>query len=207
MSLVAKGLFWISPKKTIHGLPSAAFHARAQRAAAFAKLQSAFDCIQQHAPVRYAQVTRDLACVLVAGAPWARGSFHQATRTCELYSEWLLDPETPPEAVAATLIHEAQHARLHRLGFGYPPEIRERIERLCHRAARNFARTVGNCEWLVDELTRQLARDPQIYSPAGRWEAKAAALDSISVPAWIKVPLKGYLQWRGRRSGRDPAAS
>ena len=209
MSVVSRVLFKIGPKRTIHGVRCAValFADGTQGAAAFARLLAAFDLIQKHAPVRYAQVTRDVARVLVSGAPWARGSFCPASRICELDFEWVIDTSTPPEAVAATLIHEAQHARLHRLGFDYTPEIRPRIERLCHRSARNFARRVGDGQWLVDQLNRQLDRDPHVYSPAGRWEAKAEALAAISLPQWIKSPMGRYLAWRAKRSGGIPAAS
>jgi hypothetical protein len=208
MSMVTRWLFSISPKTIIRGVPCAValYEKPEMHPVAFAKLQAAFDCIRLVAPVRYAQIVRDLRRVLVAGFPWYRGSFDSASQSCELLFTWVVDGRTSPEAVAATLVHEAQHARLRRLGFGYSPEIRPRIERLCHRAARNFARRLSEASELVDELTRQLERDPEVYSPAGRWRAKAEALESMALTGWIKVPLSGFAKWRANRSASDRVA-
>src|SRR2546427_9194317 len=49
------------------------------------------------------------------------------------YTTLFRSPQTSAARLASTLVHEATHARLDRLGFRYAAERRARIEGICFR--------------------------------------------------------------------------
>ena len=104
----------------------------------------------------------------------------------ELFDDYVVDSETTAEKLACTLVHEAQHARLFRLGFGYQPEIRGRIERLCFRAERNFARALPDQSELVTRAEQWMEADAeQHFSTEARREAGFRALRELGCPEVI----------------------
>jgi hypothetical protein len=103
----------------------------------------------------------------------------------ELYQEHVLDAQTTPASLACLLIHEAQHARLRRLGFGYDETVRHRIEKLCYRAQRNFARLLPNGDALVAEAETRMEADPEFYSNESHRRRDMKALRELGCPDWI----------------------
>jgi hypothetical protein len=81
--------------------------------------------------------------------------WHYGVKLIIVDARFLCDPETTPANIAATLVHEATHARLDRIG--YAPEKRARVEGLCFRRERAFARRLPDSHELVAEIDRQLS--------------------------------------------------
>lgn len=163
---------------------------------AFQKLDTALALIRRHAPAKLRVLQMDLDSILVAGLPDYRAIYVHKMRMVEFYHRYLLDPDTTPETLACVLIHEAQHARLFRLGFGYEEPIRGRIERLCFRAERNFARLLPAGEDLIAEADSMIAAEPDsIFSDEARRQAKLEALRELGGPNW----LVSTMDWISRR--------
>jgi hypothetical protein len=51
-----------------------------------------------------------------------------ATAVCRLGEKFILAPDTIAEAVACTVVHEATHGRLFKLGIPYDEPLRYRVE-------------------------------------------------------------------------------
>ena len=109
---------------------------------------------------------------------------------------------------ALTIIHEATHARLGRLGIGYDAGCRDRIEGICTRREIALARRMdGGADWV-----RWLAERTHVSAPTDleladlRAEKYLALMASSGVPQVILGVLRRYHQLRRngwRRSSRD----
>jgi hypothetical protein len=104
---------------------------------------------------------------------------------CELYINYVLRDETSADQVASTIVHEAQHARLHRLGIRYVHDQRARIEHACYRAERGFGLRLPEGQTVVGQAEAGMALDPQVFSDQARLEAKARALLALPGPKWF----------------------
>jgi hypothetical protein len=102
------------------------------------RVEDALRMIRTHDPRRYQRVRRDLdriwVRVQIAGN---RGLYNSALRACELDLRYLIRSEVQPTDIASTIVHEATHARLYRLG--YPESLRVRIEAACRRQEQAFS--------------------------------------------------------------------
>lgn len=181
-------LFRFSDKRELHRLPVAVWMLTTseEKALAFDRLGSALGLIERYAPTKLQALQEDVRSILVAGHPGIWGCYVHKLRMIELYSDYVLDDRTTPESIASTLVHEAQHARLYRLGFGYDEPIRARIERLCFRAERNFARLLPKGEESVARAEALIEADLEpIFSAEGRRQANLEALAKLGAPAWL----------------------
>jgi hypothetical protein len=82
---------------------------------------------------RYKRLISDLSRVWVRLVPGGLGKYTHSLRACELDERFVLAETSPPEMIAATIVHEATHARLWRFGFGYDENVRGRVEAVCVR--------------------------------------------------------------------------
>ena len=103
------------------------------------RVDAALVLIKVHDPVRYRRMLGDLNRICITYLPGPTGQFISRTRTCELDRRFVLREGTTPDLIASTIVHEATHARLHRIGIGCPEALRGRIEDLCVRQQWVFA--------------------------------------------------------------------
>ncbi len=180
--------FRFSPKRNIHGIASAVWvvAAKADREVVFHKLEEALHLIKEYSPVRFTQLCGDVDRILIAGDPTFWGRYVRELRLIEIYDGYAVAPETSPEQLASTLIHEAQHARLFRLGFGYAEQMRGRIERLCFMAERNFAHRIPNGSKIAESAEDWMSADSDThFSNKARRRRKQDALRELGCPEWI----------------------
>lgn len=191
----------------ICGIEAAVFlSSKAETKAAFTTIEAALNLMQQCDPRRMAYLKRDVKRILVWGSTDYQGTWHQKYAMCELTTEFVQSQETTPAILAATLAHEAMHARLMRWGFGYEERIRVRIEAICIKASMNFARRLPLSEmesrgYIMWSAKRMLERDTAYWSDEGRLEAKAAALLKLGCPEWLvrSVLRMGRIMLRRRQ--------
>lgn len=191
-------LFRFSAKRELHRLTVAVWKLSTskERSLAFDRLDAALGLIERYAPNKLKALQKDVRAILVAGLPSFWGCYVHKLRMIELYSDYVLDDQTTPESIASTLIHEAQHARLWRLGFGYDEPIRARIERLCFRAEKNFARLLPKGEESVARAEAWIEADLEpVFSIEGRRQANLNALEKLGGPSW----LIRIMAWVSRR--------
>jgi hypothetical protein len=175
-----------SEKQRLHGLPVAVWVlVPFERRIAFRKLESALRLIEQLAPEKLGAMQNDIHTILVEGLPTYRGCYVHRLRLIELETGYVFDVKTTPESIACVLVHEAQHARLWRLGFGYDEPIRARIEGLCYRAQRNFARLLPNGEDLAAEAESCMSADlDSFFSNESFRQRHLMALKELGFPSW-----------------------
>jgi hypothetical protein len=152
------------------------------------KVVQALSLICIHDPIRYRRLTRDLQRIWVTVLPGYRGSFVQATWTCELEERFVGDDETTPELVSSVIVHEATHARLARVGISYEENSRPRIERACIKQQLVFGGKLPRGNEIQQESSSLLQNLPDLSSAAmaerfSRGWANAAR--HYKIPEWL----------------------
>lgn len=110
-----------------------------------ARLSEAFDLLHTAVPYRVNRMRSDLRGILCAptGDKATIGAFAPALGLALIDPSYCARDDVTPEDIAATIIHEATHARIHALGIGHKHELLGRIETICQRAEKDFARKRG----------------------------------------------------------------
>jgi hypothetical protein len=172
----------------------------------FGLVSQALALVRQYAPIRYARLERDIEAVFVFGGPDCMGQYQPDLHFCELSTYWLTRPDVVPEAVAATIVHEAEHARLWRFGFRYEPEVQARIERLCFRASRAFCNRLPSGEEHVEAASAGMCLPASTYDADSRAERRERALELLAVENAVVRPLvwmhRQYQRLSRKRMGR-----
>lgn len=182
-------LLWaLSYKDSNGGIPIGVFLPLAeQKEHDIPKVVAALKLIRDVEPRRYLRMVRDVGRIQLLGTRYfAIGLWNSASHTIDLATDWLENKDTTPEAIAATLVHEATHARL--THFGYPEPLRGRLERICFNQERLFAERLPSGQSLAAMARRAMETETDTYSRRGLRERRIAALRSLGVPGWcIKV--------------------
>src|SRR3712207_1296219 len=103
---------------TLRGIPVVVENTRpdVDTADALARLDEALATIERHLPHHARRMRRDFSRLLVARYP-CRGAYFPDDRTCLVELTFVVNRDFTPSQVAATVLHEAMHARLHAMGF------------------------------------------------------------------------------------------
>ncbi|HEY3133537.1 MAG TPA: hypothetical protein VGJ47_02810 [Gemmatimonadaceae bacterium] len=99
-------------------------------------------------PHHFRHLQRDFDHIIVKRFA-CRGAYFHEQRACLVELTFSVNPSFSDAEVAATILHEAMHARLDVLGFPLEMEDRARQERFCRRAEIEFGRLVPNGERVV----------------------------------------------------------
>src|SRR5260221_14490098 len=161
---------WLTVRTTLRGVEVAFFFpaSKRERVVVFQRVEEALGIIEAYAPIRFASLRPDLRQILIRGLPDEVSHYDPERQLCEIFVGWITSDEGTPEAIASTVVHEAEHARLWRLGFRYTPEVQARVERVCHRAERGFCRRLPNGTALMAAPQVGMDVHPQLYAPQVR---------------------------------------
>ena len=85
-----------------------------------ARLDAALGLLEQYVPHHYRRLQRDFSGFLIERRAY-RGAFLIASRTCLVELTFIVNPAFSLPQVAATILHEAMHARLHACGVAVAP--------------------------------------------------------------------------------------
>jgi hypothetical protein len=104
------------------------------------RIREALILIESVLPHRAIQLRRNVKGVLCFGTGYdaAWGAYIPLFQVCLVDPRFVSAPETLIRDIAATIVHEGTHARLHRLGVNYRGHALERVELICSRAEREF---------------------------------------------------------------------
>jgi len=181
---------WLSTAKLVDGLwIGASFGCEPDTA--LPRVEAALDLIKVHDRLRYHRLTRDLERIWVRPIPSYLGVFNAALRACELDSRFVLAEGTTPELIAATIVHEATHARIESRRVAYREDLRTRVERACLRRELAFATKLSNGAAVRDRAERTLTLcDSETYwtnaAFAERFDqGHIAALRDLGAPEWV----------------------
>jgi hypothetical protein len=102
-----------------------------------ARLDEALAMIEAHRPWRLRHMRRDIRQLRIARYP-CRGAYFLAERICLTELTFLARRDITPAPVAASILHEGMHARMHAMGVQHGDANAARMERICRRAEREF---------------------------------------------------------------------
>jgi hypothetical protein len=131
----------------VHGIPVMVHNTRPdiKTEDVLARLERTLGLIEQNVPHHFRHLKRDFAYIVVQRFA-CRGAYFHEQRACLVELTFTVNRDFSDAEVAATILHEAMHARLHELGFPLEMEDRARQERFCRRAEIEFGRLVPNGE-------------------------------------------------------------
>jgi hypothetical protein len=113
-----------------------------------ARLERTLAMIQQYVPHHFRHLQRDFDHIIVKRFA-CRGAYFHEQHACLVELTFSVNPDFSDAEVAATILHEAMHARLDALGFPLEMEDRARQERFCRRAEIEFGKLVPGGEKVV----------------------------------------------------------
>lgn len=118
-------------------------------------IRSALQLIQTYLPGVHARIRREVQRILLlkAGGP----EYWPFAQGVALNARIVSGADIP--LLAMLLCHEATHARLWRLGIGYPKDKRDRIERICVKAEVRLARQLPDAVELEEHAMGKLKKE------------------------------------------------
>ncbi len=128
------------------------------------RLDRTIALIERFAPHHFRHLKRDFAFILVERFA-CRGAYFHEQRACLVELTFSVNPSFSDAEVAATILHEAMHARLHQLGFPLEMEDRARQERFCRRAEIEFGQLVPGGDRVVARAAATLAQSDKDVAP------------------------------------------
>ncbi len=120
-----------------------------------ARLDRSLSLIEHFTPHYFRHLKRDFAYLVVKRFA-CRGAYFHEQRACLVELTFTVNPSFSDAEVAATILHEAMHARLHALGFPLEMEDRARQERFCRRAEMEFGALVPSGDRIVQRARETL---------------------------------------------------
>jgi hypothetical protein len=172
---------------------------RAELEIVLVKLREAFDLLRTHDSRRFAQLRKGVRYIWV-GATHNTAEYWVDLNMCVLQFDYVLSAKTSAADLAQTLVHEAMHARLHRLGFGYEEHERDRIERICVRAEIDFVERLSGEASLVADAERRLAYGADVWTDSEFNNRGQRALRGLGWAGRLGYLIGRTLRWldRGR---------
>lgn len=127
------------------------------------RLASALDLLHRHVPHHLRRMHRDISGFLIERRAY-RGAYLPRNRACLVELTFIVNRTFSPAQVAATILHEAMHARLHARGVAIDDGPRQ--ERFCRRAEIEFGVMVDGGEAIVARALAALELDDRGIAPA-----------------------------------------
>jgi hypothetical protein len=150
----------------VRGIPVDVYNTRPDidTDAVVARLHRSLALIERYVPHHFRHLRRDFAYIVVKRFA-ARGAYFFHQRACLVELTFTVNPNFSDAEVAATILHEAMHGRLHALGFPLEWDDRARQERFCRRAEIEFGMLVPGGERVVERAQRSADRSDEDVAP------------------------------------------
>src|SRR5258705_6761326 len=129
-----------------------------------ARLDWTLELIERVVPHHFRHIKRDFAYIVVKRFA-CRGAYFHEQRACLVELTFTVNPQFSDAEVAATILHEAMHARLHQLGFPLEMDDRARQERFCRRAEIEFGLLVPQGDRVVQRAQWSAAQSDEDVAP------------------------------------------
>lgn len=157
-------------QRVVHGLPVRIENTRPDidTERVVQRLTAALDLVAAYAPRRYRRLRRDLAGFVVQRFA-CRGAFFPASRECLVELTFTVNPRHTLPEIAASIVHEATHARVSRMCRTRSPEQQAREERLCRRAELELGLALPDGEIVVQRARDSLALTDREVAPVVDW--------------------------------------
>ena len=183
---------WLVEQHVVRGLPVAVNNTRPDidTAHVIARLDEALALIERYQPWHFRRLPRDFARIVVRRFP-CRGAYFPDTRTCLVELTFTVNPEFTPAQVAATILHEAMHARLDNAGVKHESASKAKHERFCRRAEVEFGMLVPGGEAIVERALATLEFADEDVAPEIDWQLAARRVEEVDraaarPPEWLE---------------------
>jgi hypothetical protein len=133
------------------------------------RLDQALGLLQRYVPHRYRRMQRDVHQLVVQRFP-CRGAYFPAERAILTELTFLVNPSFNTTQIAASIVHEATHARVAASLRGDVANRRPREERLCRMAELEFGMAVPEGAAVVERARASLALTDEGVAPEIDWE-------------------------------------
>ena len=170
----------LSERRQIRGLPVRILNSRQDidTAQVIERLTQALDLIARYAPARFRRLQQDFAGIVVRRFP-CRGAFFHDSRECLVELTFTVNPRHALPEIAASIVHEATHARVASMCGPLPLNQRPREERLCRKAELEFGLALPDGAVVVERARASLALADQEVAPAVDWAEGARRIAAI----------------------------
>jgi hypothetical protein len=170
----------------VHGMPVRVINTRPdiRTAHVVERLSAALDLIETYAPRRYRRLPHDISGFLVQRFA-CRGAFFPVSRECLVELTFTVNPRHGLPEIAASIVHEATHARVARMCRTRSPDQSAREERLCRRSELEFGLALPEGAVVVQRAQASLALADAEVAPSVDWVEAArrvAEADARATP-------------------------
>jgi hypothetical protein len=135
----------------------------------FQKLDGALGVIERYQPHRLRRFRRDVSGIIVKRFA-CRAAFFGDTRQCLIELTFAGEGRFSDAQVAASIVHEGVHARLHTMGLAAHPGCPAPQARLCRKAELELGLAVPNGEAVVERALASLSLEDVDVAPAVDWQ-------------------------------------
>lgn len=142
------------------------------------RLGLALHLIHSHAPRLLRRMRQDITGFLVQRFP-CRGAFLHERRECLVELTFTVNPRHTIAEIAASIVHEATHARVARMCGSLPQAMRAREERLCRKAELAFGRRLPDGDVVVERARVALLMGDEEVAPAVDWAEGAQRVTEV----------------------------
>lgn len=177
---------------TLRGIPIVVRNTRPDIATdhVLRRLDQSLALIERHVPHHFRRLRRDFACILVQRYP-CRGAYLPDQHACLVELTFTVNPSFSDAQIAATILHEAMHARLHRRGIPLERGSRARQERFCRRAEIEFGLAVPDGAAIVERAMAALEGPDEQVAPEIDPELAARRVAEADLKALRAKRLEG----------------
>jgi hypothetical protein len=153
-------------QSTLLGIPVVVENTRPDidSAEVLARIERCLTLIRQYVPHHFRHMQRDFSFI-VSKRFACRGAYFHNERACLVELTFCVNPDFSDAEVAATILHEAMHARLDNLGFPLEMEDRARQERFCRRAELEFGALVPGGEKVIERAQQTIELADEEVAP------------------------------------------
>jgi len=148
------------------------------------RLSAALDLIARYTPRRYRRLRQDLAGFVVQRFA-CRGAFFPESRECLVELTFAVNPQHALPEIAASIVHEATHARVARMCRTRPPRKQAQEERLCRKAELELGLALPDAQGqvVVQRALASLALADHQVAPAVDWAEAARRVAEVDAQA------------------------
>lgn len=151
------------------------------------RIERCLALIRQYVPHHFRHLQRDFNYI-VSKRFACRGAYFHNERACLIELTFCVNSGFSDAEVAATILHEAMHARLDSLGFPLEMEDRARQERFCRRAELEFGALVPGGEKVIERARETIQLADEEVAPVIDPEIAAERIAAVDRAALGRRP-------------------
>jgi hypothetical protein len=142
------------------------------------RLDAALGLIETYQGWRFRHLRRDVEEIVVQRFA-CRGAFFPQTRSVLTELTFLANPDFNEAQLAASIVHEGMHARMHACVRSDVQDRHAREERACRRAELSFGLAVPNGELVVERALATLEMADAEVAPVVDWDEARRRVEEV----------------------------